>query len=468
MKKRILALSLSLVMTASSAAFAASLPADIEGNIYEEAITTLVENGVVTGDTDGSFHPESNLTRAQACIMIVKAIDPQADLVNGTATQSVESAASFSDMTGYAWVKNYVNYAVQQGIVKGYPDGTFKPGANVTTNEMLTMVLRASGYTDDKIDGEWPAAHIEKANEIGLMDKMEENYPETATKGMAAQMVSNQLKTLQSMAPVVEDQPQGTDKDTVSEIPYTEGMKFAKGSFNSNMTAFAGTPIASDVKIYTYGQESQYSSTMKMSDNKNDYHVGNLYMYKDVQTTVWYEVTSGKITKMIVPMDVGFDGRAYVVINSKIQGINGDDKSAVGFETLAASKKITWMGRENLDISEFLDVEGDGQVYELQLYDGMIKNFAVPGANAKSDDFVELTESKAWTEIKEYKNGVAKLDGGQSIEIKDNATVYVWEKGKKEYKVGKLSSIKDGKLIRAYDISDDNEQSADIVVVKDK
>ncbi|MGN0711809.1 MAG: S-layer homology domain-containing protein [Anaerovoracaceae bacterium] len=471
MKKglRVLALSLSLALAFSSAVFAAELPADIEGNIYEEAIKTLVENGVVTGDTDGSFHPESNLTRAQACIMIVKAIDPQADLVNGTATQDVQSVADFSDMTGYAWVKNYVNYAVQQGIVKGYPDGTFKPGANVTTNEMLTMVLRASGYTDDKIEGVWPEAHIEKANQIGLMDKMEEDYPATATKGMAAQMVSNQLKDLQAMAPTVEDQPQGTDKDTVSGVPYTKDMKFAKGSFSSDMTAFAGTPFAKDVKIYTYGQESEYSATMEMSTDKNDYREGNLYMYKNVQTSVWYEVTSGKITKMIVPKDTGFSGRAYVVINNKIQSLNGDDEAAPGFETLSASKKITWIGKKTLDCSLYDgNTDGDGQIYELQLSDGMIKNVATPGNGAKGKVFNELTTAKAWTEVAEYKNGVVKLNGGQYIEVKDNATVYVWNDDKEEYQVGKLSSIRSGKDIRAYDISDDDENTADIVVIKDK
>lgn len=466
MKKRlrVLAMALSLVMTVSTAAFAAEKPADIEGNIYEDAITALFENGVVTGDVDGSFYPESNLTRAQACIMIVKAIDPQSDLVNGTATQGVQSVTDFSDMTGYAWVANYVNYAVQQGIVKGYPDGTFKPGANVTTNEMLTMVLRASGYTDDKIEGVWPTAHIEKANQIGLMDKMEENYPETATKGMAAQMISNQLKELQSMAPTVEDKPQGTDKDTASKVPYTEEMTFAKGSFNSDMTAFAGKKISKNVEIYTYGLEKEYSSSMEMSNSTQDYTENNVFMYKSAKTPAWYEISSGEITKMIIPKDVGFTGYVYGVINSIGRGINADGDAATNFETLTATKKVTWIGKTGLSYDVYTEnTQGDGTVYELKVVDGTVTNVADID-NAKGKFFNEFT-SGAWSEIEKVNNRNVRISN-DIFEVKENASIYVWDEDKEIYKVGRLSSIKEGKQIRAFDVSDDDTKSADVVVVK--
>lgn len=464
MKKglRVPALALALVMTVSSAVFAASVPSDIEGTTYEEAVKTLFENGVVTGDTDGKFYPESNLTRAQACIMLVKAIDPQSDLVNGTATQSTRKT-SFSDLKGYSWAQGYIAYAVEYGIVKGYPDGTFKPGANVTTNEMLTMVLRASGYTDDKIEGTWPEAHIEKAEQLGILNKLEENYPEASTKGMAAQMISNQLTELQKNAPVIEDKPQGIDKDTATEAPYTKNMEFATGSFGSDMTTFAGKSISKQAKIYTYGLKNDYSVSMTMSEKKEDYIETNVYRYKDTKTPVWYEVEDGKIVKMILPSNVGFTGNIYCVINDIERVVNGNKEAVAGFETLTAAKKVTWLAKDGLNTNVYTEsTKGDGQVYELKAVDGTIKNIATT-AGAKGKKFTEFTSG--WTAITNYDDRVVRISG-DIFEVKENASVYVWDDDKNEYKVGRLSSIKEGKDIRAYDVSDDDESSADVVVVK--
>lgn len=247
---KIVSLMLVMLMLGSTTAFAAIVPTDIAGTSCEEAVKALAESGAITGDTDGKFHPEDNLTRAQACIIIVKTIDPLASLVNGTATQS-GAKAGFADLRGYSWAAGYIAYAVEHGIVKGYPDGTFKPGVNVSSDEMLTMVLRAAGYTEDKIGTNWPADYITKAKEVGILKGIDETYPENATKGIAAQMAFNQMKELKAMAPTSSQEPQGTDKDKPGNIPSTSGMTFATGSFDDNLNTFAGKTISKSVEIYT-------------------------------------------------------------------------------------------------------------------------------------------------------------------------------------------------------------------------
>ena len=135
-------------MLTTGLAFAATIPSDVTGNVYEGAITALMEKGIITGDTDGKFHPDSRLTRAQACIMVVKAMSPPAAEVMGTPTQAIKS--DFPDMSGYGWAEGYIGYAVKKGIVNGYPDGTFKPGdlvVNATEPKKLTN-HRASGSDD--------------------------------------------------------------------------------------------------------------------------------------------------------------------------------------------------------------------------------------------------------------------------------------------------------------------------------
>lgn len=458
---KIVSLMLVMLMLGSTTAFAAIVPTDIAGTSCEEAVKALAESGAITGDTDGKFHPEDNLTRAQACIIIVKTIDPLASLVNGTATQS-GAKAGFADLRGYSWAAGYIAYAVEHGIVKGYPDGTFKPGVNVSSDEMLTMVLRAAGYTEDKIGTNWPADYITKAKEVGILKGIDETYPENATKGIAAQMAFNQMKELKAMAPTSSQEPQGTDKDKPGNIPSTSGMTFATGSFDDNLNTFAGKTISKSVEIYTYGTKKEYSKDMKFSDKEDAYRKDTLYKFKDVKTSAWYLTEDDKITKMILPRDTGFSGNVYCVINGTVTEANLNNESVTGFETLTATKDITWFGKKGLTAPKFN--EGDGQLYELKTSEGEVQNVATTDG-AKGKVFTELTKSKAWTGVTQYSDNVITTANGL-ISVKRNASIYVWDDKKHEYRAGSLTSIKSDKEVRAYDVSDDDTTEADVVIVK--
>jgi uroporphyrinogen-III decarboxylase len=104
MKKIIaLILALALVLTSGATVFAqasspVAIPEDVKGFSYEEAVTALIEKGIVVGETDGLFHPYDTLTRAQACIMIVKAMNAPA--IQAAGTQST-AHNQFKDMAGY-------------------------------------------------------------------------------------------------------------------------------------------------------------------------------------------------------------------------------------------------------------------------------------------------------------------------------------------------------------------------------
>lgn len=453
---RLIAISL-IVATSISMSFAAQKPMDIEESIYEEAISELFDKQIISGDTDGNFYPEKNLTRAQACTLIVRAIDPQVDLVNGTATQFTDNTKIFSDTKNYTWAANYINYAVQHNIVKGYPNGTFKPASHVTTDEFITMLIGALGY---QLEGPWPTAYREKAEELGLFNDMGEEISAATTKGMAAQMLFNCLDDIQAAAPQVKKEPQGTETDIPEVVPYTMDMKFTNGSFNTNMTTFARIPISKDVKIYTYDLSSNYSPTMVMSETNSDYKESNIYKYKNVFTKVWYKTNGSEIISMILPTDVGFTGNAYVVINDKTQS-----KDTTYFETLSAAKQVTWVANRNLNLNAFHNKSGDGQVYELKLVNGVIDNIATD-SNPTGKHFKELTTANTWTKVISYENSVAVLEDGTKLNVRENATIYVWDKKKQEYVVGKLSSMMKDCYLRAYDVSADNKVSADVLVIK--
>jgi len=55
-------------------------------------------------------------------------------------------AVAASDISGH-WAQVKIQSWMDQGLIKGYPDGTFKPDQNVTRAEFMTLANRAFGYT---------------------------------------------------------------------------------------------------------------------------------------------------------------------------------------------------------------------------------------------------------------------------------------------------------------------------------
>lgn len=78
-------------------------------------------------------------------------------------------ASAFNDISGH-WAESYINEAVSQGFIKGYPDGSFKPDAQVSRAEFVSMINRAlenSGSASisfsDVSRGDWYYEDVAKA-----------------------------------------------------------------------------------------------------------------------------------------------------------------------------------------------------------------------------------------------------------------------------------------------------------------
>ena len=152
--KKLLAMVLALVMTLSLAVSANALKADEKINEdYAEAVAVLNGMGVFKGYEDGSFKPENKITRAEVATIIYRIYTK--DVAKNDKSGLYASYNKFTDMAGAGWAAGYIGYCANAELVKGYPDGTFKPSGNVTGYEVLAMILRAVGY--DK-NGEFTGA----------------------------------------------------------------------------------------------------------------------------------------------------------------------------------------------------------------------------------------------------------------------------------------------------------------------
>lgn len=73
-------------------------------------------------------------------------------LLGAFAAPSVQ-AATLSDIQD-SWAKNDIQQLIDRGVVNGYPDGTFRPGRNVTRAEFAKLMSKALEI--DPVDGETP------------------------------------------------------------------------------------------------------------------------------------------------------------------------------------------------------------------------------------------------------------------------------------------------------------------------
>ncbi|MBO5666614.1 MAG: S-layer homology domain-containing protein [Firmicutes bacterium] len=163
-------------------------PVDVQGTVYEEAVTALMISNVVSGYPDQTYRPGNTLTRAEACAFLVNYLNPTEEERNSAAD------SGFTDVSG--WATTFVNYAVEQGIVSGYTDGTFRPSNQVNYQEMAAMTVNALGIKADELVGTWPDAYINKAKELGMYENISltKKPADQANRGDVALMVYSLMK----------------------------------------------------------------------------------------------------------------------------------------------------------------------------------------------------------------------------------------------------------------------------------
>ena len=93
----------------------------------------------MNGYKDGSFQPLRDITRAEAVALLGRAKG-----LNGE-----ERTTSFSDVGSKNFASGYIQSALEQGILSGFPDGTFKPGQPVTRAEMAILIQNAYEFRSD-------------------------------------------------------------------------------------------------------------------------------------------------------------------------------------------------------------------------------------------------------------------------------------------------------------------------------
>lgn len=100
-------------------------------------INKMSSAGIITGYEDGTFHPNSPVSREEFVAMLVRNWDVLtfADI-------------PFTDVKPNVWSSDYIYTAFANGYINGYEDNTFKPEASITRAEAVKILNGILGRDD--------------------------------------------------------------------------------------------------------------------------------------------------------------------------------------------------------------------------------------------------------------------------------------------------------------------------------
>ena len=346
--KKLLAMVLALVMTLSLAVSANAFKDDKSiSDDYAESVAVLNGMGVFKGYEDGSFKPEGNITRAEVSAIVYRVYTQD---VKDAKASMYATYNKFSDMAGAGWAQGYIGYCANASLVKGYPDGTFKPSGNVTGYEVLAMILRAVGYDkNNEFSGADWALHVaQTAQQLGVLDNVAKttdlNAP--ASRELVAELLFQGIQKAQvTYTPAfgyVTDKVIGAKNNSLGEKNFKLdsakssdkwGRPATKWTYNTGdkATTFVEKPdltytkavaecdVAHDAGLkadtaYTLivnGQKQATTYTVNLTDTVTKMGAqGRLFeVYEDAKTIVMIDTFLAKVTYVA---DITYDAQGHV------------------------------------------------------------------------------------------------------------------------------------------------------------
>ena len=190
---------------------------------------------------------------------------------------SAFAANPFSDVTPQDWAYQAVAQLASQGVVNGYPDGTFQGQNNITRFEMAQMVAKAM-VRQDRVDAEQNAIINRLANEFSA---------ELNNLGVRVATLENKVGNF-AFTGDARLRYTGTEDARKSTFEYRGRVKF-EATVNDNTKAVvrlaaekefgaAGNPATSIDRVYVQHNFGKYAT---VSAGRQDLVFGNGLAYDD-------------------------------------------------------------------------------------------------------------------------------------------------------------------------------------------
>lgn len=198
-------------------------------NPNKTKIESLVDKGVISGYTDGTFRPAEKVTRGQFAAFVARAL------------KLPKATPKFKDVSSSNSLYKEIGSASKAGIISGYSDGTFRPNAIVERQHMAIMLNKALqhygrytnqatlSYSDKNSIGAASLSSIKVMTAYGIMGAVSNNKFEPYTYGTRESTVVS-IYNMLSVAGQIESVPVDASKKD-SQLTYAE-LKAKYGTQN--------------------------------------------------------------------------------------------------------------------------------------------------------------------------------------------------------------------------------------------
>ncbi|MEA5578807.1 S-layer homology domain-containing protein [Anabaena sp. UHCC 0451] len=116
---------------------------DLDGHWAVAFVEALVNKGFISGFPDGSFQPATPITRAQYAALITKTF-----LLSASSNLN-----KFKDVRTDFWAASAIANAADAGFLSGFPDGTFRPGQNLTKVQAIVSIVNGLKFSGSNPNG---------------------------------------------------------------------------------------------------------------------------------------------------------------------------------------------------------------------------------------------------------------------------------------------------------------------------
>lgn len=151
---------------------------DIRSNSLQ-AVQEAVNQGLISGYPDGSFHPRQHLTRREMAVLLAKASQL-------TIQETLNTGVKNSD-----WAAPYIEAIQKAGWMTGDKSGNFRANDPIRREELASILVRVTGtqgakggqeqtLTDEATVSGWAKEQVHTALKLGLLDSSEGKFESKA------------------------------------------------------------------------------------------------------------------------------------------------------------------------------------------------------------------------------------------------------------------------------------------------
>ncbi len=187
------------------------------GTDFASAIVYLEGRGVVSGYPDGTYKPLNKINRAEFLKIMIEANNFGVDY------EDYADESCFSDVPANQWFTKYVCFAEDNGIVSGYPDGTFKPSDYINLAEASKIVVNSFDIETFENSDPWFKDYIQALEARKAIPNGLEDFGKEINRGEMAEITYRLI----------------TENTTLSSTEvYCTGEGESLGSFHPSSNAY--------------------------------------------------------------------------------------------------------------------------------------------------------------------------------------------------------------------------------------